>query len=513
MLVLLIALSYVGYQVLRIGRRSKHLPPGPPTVPIFGNMLEFRSKASHLLLHEWHAKYGPIFSYTIGRDVYIVLYDRHSIHGILVKKSAISSHRPIEYYTDLVTGGHNLSEMNPNETWRAQRKLATQSLAPSILDRDLVDIQDAEATQLLYDLLHTPDQFRSHVFRAATSIQSAVVYGHRAATHDDFWAKFIYDALSDMERTISLGSFIPVGLFPPLRYLPDALVPAKRRAKQCYKRVLRIFSEALDRVEDRRCVGDKRISIADSLLGGEVELDVEQSREQVANFLGSLPDAGTGTMILTHVLHLAMHPREQERAWEEIDKACGSRYYRMPNWSDFDALPCVNCIIKEGLRIRPFVPFNVNHRLSKPTTYGPYHLPANSILVLPIWGIHHAPENYTESWKYNPSRYVGQNKLAAAYAASPDYANRDHYTYGIGRRLCPGIHVAERTQWRVVAKLLWAFKIEPVGKEGCDLDAYEEGLVHCPKPFEVRFVLRDERRKELIEREYEGIREYLETWN
>lgn len=34
------ALAYGLWRLLRIGRRDPRLPPGPPTVPIFGNALE-----------------------------------------------------------------------------------------------------------------------------------------------------------------------------------------------------------------------------------------------------------------------------------------------------------------------------------------------------------------------------------------------------------------------------------------------------------------------------------------
>jgi hypothetical protein len=45
---------YAVVQVLRYGRREKHLPPGPPTVPILGN--------AHLLsATDLHKKYSILF--------------------------------------------------------------------------------------------------------------------------------------------------------------------------------------------------------------------------------------------------------------------------------------------------------------------------------------------------------------------------------------------------------------------------------------------------------------------
>jgi cytochrome P450 len=54
---------------------------------------------------------------------------------------------------------------------------------------------------------------------------------------------------------------------------------------------------------------------------------------------------------LTNILFLAKYPEYQHKARIELDRVCGTE--RLPQWSDFDDLPYINCIIKEGLRIRP----------------------------------------------------------------------------------------------------------------------------------------------------------------
>ena len=82
-----------------------------------------------------------------------------------------------------------------------------------------------------------------------------------------------------------------------------------------------------------------------------------------------------------------------------------------------------------------------------------------------------------------------------------------HYAYGAGRRMCPGVHLAERNQWRIVAKLIWAFEItEPVDSTGktitLDPEDYQTGLLHCPKPYQVIFKPRSQQHIEIIQRTY-----------
>jgi hypothetical protein len=69
---------------------------------------------------------------------------------------------------------------------------------------------------------------------------------------------------------------------------------------------------------------------------------------------------------------------------------------------------------------------------------------------------------------------------AGEYAALPDVNARDHFSFGGGRRICPGMHVAERSIFLNLARLLWGFNVEHAKDEnGNDIpvDATTEGLV------------------------------------
>jgi hypothetical protein len=48
----LLALVYGLYKLLQIGSRPKNLPPGPPTKPIFGNILDMPARDIHLRMQK-----------------------------------------------------------------------------------------------------------------------------------------------------------------------------------------------------------------------------------------------------------------------------------------------------------------------------------------------------------------------------------------------------------------------------------------------------------------------------
>lgn len=127
-------------------------------------------------------------------------------------------------------------------------------------------------------------------------------------------------------------------------------------------------------------------------------------------------------------------------------------------------------------------------------------------VVLNVWGIHHDPERYPKPDNFNPSRYAGQTQLASVYANAGDHTKRDHWGNGVGRRICPGIHLAERALFIAIAKLLWGFSIQhkvciagnPIPVDVSPSKAYSDGFLNQCLPFEVDIKPRTEQRREVI---------------
>lgn len=92
----------------------------------------------------------------------------------------------------------------------------------------------------------------------------------------------------------------------------------------------------------------------DHLLDEEVQLETSYRGTRLGNFMGTLMQGASDTSansMRTSIMFLATHPWVQEKAQKEIDALCGVD--RLPNFADFRDLPYINCIMKEGLRIRP----------------------------------------------------------------------------------------------------------------------------------------------------------------
>ncbi len=101
-----------------------------------------------------------------------------------------------------------------------------------------------------------------------------------------------------------------------------------------------------------------------------------------------------------------------------------------------------------------------------------------------LTALHHDEELYPNPDAFDPDRFMGHHLDSASSAIQPEYRQRDHFNYGFGRRLCPGIHVAEQSLYIVISRVLWGFDVQE--KPGCDLDM-------SAKSGRIRYIIRNHR--------------------
>ncbi|CAG8842767.1 25971_t:CDS:2, partial [Racocetra persica] len=162
---------------------------------------------------------------------------------------------------------------------------------------------------------------------------------------------------------------------------------------------------------------------------------------------------------------LANNPKVQAKAHQELDRVVG--HSRLPEVSDEPNLHYIRAIIKEGQRYCAPIYLALPHGIEEDDEYNGYHIPAKSIIILNQYGIHMDEKRYENPNEFKPERFLGVTESSAALA-NGNYESRDHFGFGAGRRLCAGIHLAEKELFLGVSYLLWCFRIEnasPLGKD------------------------------------------------
>lgn len=156
--------------------------------------------------------------------------------------------------------------------------------------------------------------------------------------------------------------------------------------------------------------------------------------------------------------NLAINPEIQDRLHSELEEALegveehSSEYFDIVNGK----VPYLEAVIKETLRLAPPVV-----RLQRRVGVDNYKLdgvplPKDMTVEVAAYAIHHNPKYYPEPEKYNPDRFMPENKhLLVPYTYLP---------FGQGPRNCVGMRFAYQEIRLCLAKIVRQFKFSPTAE-------------------------------------------------
>lgn len=113
------------------------------------------------------------------------------------------------------------------------------------------------------------------------------------------------------------------------------------------------------------------------------------------------------------------------------------------------------------------------------------------------------PTRNPDPRKFDPMRFINDSQTEFQSATNPEEDQRQNWIFGAGRRMCQGMHIAERSLFLAAARIAWAFNIDkPIGPDGKPIDADIEDLVGGttvqPNDFQIDLTPRSQKKAEMI---------------
>lgn len=489
--VLAVAALFVAI-VLELGRRRAsyaHLPPGPAPHLLTGN--------AHPVKFPWRAfyalskTYGPVFTLWRGTTPSVVLNDVASATFLLDKNSRDTSDRPAHFA--VVSHGKRTLMTPHNDRWRRMRKALHNRLQPNQAV-ELRAYQQQSARTVILDILKDPEQFQNHIATYAATLVVHMAYGRTdKARYTD------PDIAGIVENGQRIGSMLRPGeyrldAFPWLKYVPGYMSTINRWNDE----ELILFREPVDQVRKKMAAGEPlEPCFASYLLENQKEYGL--SDDELAYLCGSIFGAGSDTSsaaIQILIMAAATNVEAQKQVQAELDGLVVAG--QCPTFEDLelDATPLLHAFLYECFRWRPVSAGGFSHRSVADLVYGDYILPKGTIITANHWGIHR-DESY-----YGPDV---ENFHMDRWLTEDGQLKKDmkHFQYGFGRRICPGLHVANNSVLINSALLLWSFdirqKLDAKGKPiPIDTDAFTNTANTHPLKFEATFTPRHEGLADLI---------------
>ncbi|KAK4550436.1 hypothetical protein LTR36_000014 [Oleoguttula mirabilis] len=465
------------------------------------------TRDAHLQFQKWAQEYGPCYSLMLGTKTLIVLSSDEAVKELLDRRSGIYSDRQEMYIGQhLCSGGLRMLMMNYGPTWRATRKMVHTLLNANVA-KTYVPYQILENKQMLYDFLKQPEGFLKHIRRYSNALTTTMVFGWRTPTYEDEKMKQLFDGFSEFAEINQTGTAALIDFFPLLRRLPSFILPTQERAKEMHRKEKSLYLGHW--LNAKQAIKDGTIRPCFCVGMAEAQKREGFTDDQACYTSGTLLEAGSDTTsntIYAFMLAMLLYPDAQRKAHEEIDRVVGAD--RMPTMEDEPSLQYLRGCVKETLRWMPTTILGaVPHAATQDDTYMGYLIPKGAGILNNVWAINNDPSRAPEPRKFDPSRYKDDHLGLYDSASNPDAGRRDQFTFGAGRRICPGMHVAERSLFLAMSRILWAFDITPQqSSEGKPLlpeqDNLTQGFVCMPEEFPAKITPRSKERARMVETEW-----------
>ncbi|CAI0543049.1 unnamed protein product [Linum tenue] len=165
----------------------------------------------------------------------------------------------------------------------------------------------------------------------------------------------------------------------------------------------------------------------------------------------------TSNLLTWTTVLLAMHPRWQALARDELLRVCGSR--DIPSKDDLIKLKTLSMVLNESLRLYPPTIATIR-RTRADVELGGYKVPRGTELLIPILALHHDQAVWgNDVNEFNPGRFADGVARAAKHPAA-------FIPFGLGARSCVGQNLAIMQAKLTLAMVIrrFRFKLAPTYK-------------------------------------------------
>ncbi|OEL13903.1 Cytochrome P450 89A2 [Dichanthelium oligosanthes] len=493
--------------VLRRHAKNRRLPPGPPAVPLFGNLLWLRNSAADVepLLQKLFKRYGPVVTLRIGSRLAVFVADRRLAHAALVGAGAITiANRPKTATSSLLGVTDNIiTRADYGPVWRLlRRNLVAETLHPSRVR--LFAPARAWVRGVLLDKLRAGgdggdapgdvmEAFRYTMF----CLLVLMCFGERL---DEPTVRSIEDSerewLLYISRQMSVFFFFPFITKHIFRGRLQTARALRRRQAELFVPLISARREYKRQVKEEGQAPTSETtfqhSYVDTLL--DITLPEEGHRpltdDEIVALCSEFLTAGTDTTstgLQWIMAELVKNPAVQERLHAEIKATCGDDAESVSE-EVFHHMPYLKAVILEGLRKHPPGHFVLPHKAADDVEVGGYLIPNGATVNFMVAEMGRDEREWERPMEFAPERFLeGGDGVGVDMTGTKGIRMMP---FGVGRRICAGLSIAMLHLEYFVANMVSEFEWQEAPGHEVEFEEKREFTTVMKKPLRPRLVPR-----------------------
>ncbi|KAH0452860.1 hypothetical protein IEQ34_017184 [Dendrobium chrysotoxum] len=479
LLLLLTSLLLLKYHIDHRRRTSKpKLPPGPPRLPIIGN-LHLLHRPLHRLLSQFSNKYGPLMFLQLGVHPAIVISSAEMAKKFIKNHDQDCCSRPsVSFLNKLSFGGADIAFAPYGEQWRELRKICSHeifSLKKVSSFRTLREEEIEHCISSISDLAaeNIPVNLTDIIISLGANMVTRIALGR--SYHNN--GNKMHEILQEM-HSIS-RSFFVADFFPRFGWI-DVVSGLDARVEKFIKKLDDIFEEVIsEHLDPVRPKSEGAEDILDTMLGLLKDPTNNFTMNNVKGVLMDIFVGGTDTpsLILEWAMaELIRNPQIMKKAQDEVRSVVKSK--GKVEETDIQHLHYFKMILKEILRLYPPGPLLIPNEALRGFKVDEYDIQPKTRIIINAWAIGREATYWERPEEFFPERFINN---------SIDTKGQDFQLipFGSGRRMCPGMNMGMTLVEIALANLLYAFNwdlIQGMSKEDIDLEEFKGSTLKKMNP-------------------------------
>nr|ASX93984.1 cytochrome P450 CYP305B1 [Zygaena filipendulae] len=469
------------YLSLESVRKPKNYPPGPKWLPFFGcnfTMKKFSKEygSQWKALSELRKLYSTdVLGLKLGKELVVVFFGEENIRRMFLDKEFEG--RPDTFFARLrCLGTRSGITFTDGQVWKTQRAFTVKNLRNVGFVKTLMEKEIQTETCNFIKCITEKDGHSIHLRNIIAKAVLNVLWKYVAGENiKEEGLEHMLDLFNSRSKAfVMAGGWL--NLMPWCRYLfPDWT--GYNIIKNLNKELSYLIEEIIQKHKSNLIEGKDFIySYLD-----EIDASEDFTEEQLKVICMDLIIAGsqtTSNALLFAFLAALKHPDMQDKVYDEIDRVIGDR---LPCWSDNYSLIYTSAFLLEVQRYFTIAPLVGPRRVLFDTYVDGYFIPKETTVMSSIGDLHMDPAIWDQPNEFNPERFIDDTGALK---------NSEHvYTFGLGRRRCPGDSLGKSFLFIAFVGVIQKFKV--VCANGVlPSDEPIIGLLASPKPFQTEFILR-----------------------
>ncbi|KAJ7142152.1 cytochrome P450 [Mycena crocata] len=478
----------------RISLVHANLPPGPRAVPILGNLISFPAsdKAKKLRDMAQSGRYGNVtYFHGLGQSI-LLLNNRSAVSDFLVERSNVTAGRPtLTMCGELVGYDRGIVLKQPGTEFREMRKEMSSAVGKAAAPTRDKLLRRQNLGLYLSNLLQTPNLLFQHNRWLIGTFTLSIAYGYQPTEYNDSFITAAERALFEFVDLIQPGTWI-IDIFPFMKHLllrlPFLHYEETISKYQESRKALSVVPFGM--VKQRLAEGTARESFCASLIHKFPTRSVTKEDETLAWIVANVYAGGSDTTVsslCSFYLAMCLSPASKRKAQAEVD-IFTERMDRIPNATEKDQFPYLCALISELFRWAIVAPMGIPHMLLEDVYYNGFTIPKNTTVLVNAWAISQDPEIYPDPTHFRPERFLGENRQL----------DPREFAFGGGRRICPGIDLADTMLFLALSSVLAVFDICPL-PNSLPAYAFSDRFSRHPRPFHCNVTLRSSKAQDWID--------------